>query len=109
MQDQPSPTGRSIEWQNAGDTYYVNADGEIAALLYHDDGGIGFDGGPEGEMVMATPSWWLVLSGQLDDHEQVDAPPLEAGMDDHEIARVNEAALDAASGIVADHLNRRSS
>jgi hypothetical protein len=105
--DQEGTEMRTLSWGNAGGpTYYAVGDGSIQALLYWDDGGPGELYEPGGEPVIMNPGWYVVLADDPSNHFDVDAPGLEPGMADADLARATEAAMAAATGLVADHLNR---
>jgi hypothetical protein len=95
-----------LSWGNAGGpTYYAVGDGTIKALLYWEGSGVGEESGPGGEPVVTPPGWFVVLADEPDHHFSIDAPDLESGMAHEVLVRVTDAAMDAATRMVANRLN----
>ena len=61
---------------------------------------------PGGEPVVTTPGWFVVPADDPDHHVHVDAPALEAGIADADLAQATHEAMDAATRLVADYLNQ---
>jgi hypothetical protein len=95
-----------LRWSDAGGpTSYAMGDGTIKALLYWENAEVGELDGPGGDPIFTSTGWFVVLADDPQNHVQVDAPELERGMADEDLVRATEAAMDAATRLVADQLN----
>jgi hypothetical protein len=95
--------GSALVWGQTGSTYYAVHDGRIVALLYWSEPELGVEG-ESGEPLITAADWFWVAADDPHNHFQLDAPPLERGMTDAELAAAHDEALAAATTAISELL-----